>query len=208
MRYHISDEPLRLREYGRNIQMMVEYAKGLTDDAHRNALVHEIVRIMSNINPSVREIPEFRTLLWEHLYHIAEYDIEVDAPIPMPEARELNTRPTKPMAYMRDKSRYRQYGRNVDLMVEQALKEEDGPRKDALINLIANIMKMHLKTQERDSNAEVTVMEHLRVLSNGKIRLSPEDITFYKGQPTQNLATSSHKSSGSKKKKKKSNYRK
>jgi len=208
MRYHISDEPLRLREYGRNIQMMVDYAKQLTDDNHRNALVHEIVRIMSNINPSVKENPEYKTLLWEHLYHIAEYDIEVEAPIPMPEARELNTRPTEPMPYMRDKSRFRQYGRNVDLMVEEALKEEDGPRRDALINLIANIMKMHLKTQERDSNAEVTVMEHLRVLSNGKIRLSPEDITFYKGQPVQHIAQTSKASASKKKKKKKAPYRK
>lgn len=186
MAYKIFDSHLKLREYGRNIQMMVDYCKGLEDDGKRNALAGEIVRIMSNINPSVRENPDYEKMLWDHLFHLADYELDVESPFGEPDKQELMSMPTESMPYYFGKPRYRQYGRNVELMIQEALAMEEGGERTALINIIANIMKMHLKTTERDSNAELIVLEHLKKLSDGVMDFTPDQITFYRIQQQQN----------------------
>lgn len=183
MKYTVSENNLKLREFGRNVQMMVEYAKSLNDTEERNALCREIVRIMSNISPNVKDSPDFRQKLWDHLYHLAEYDIDIDGEYPMPDPEEKAAGPKEPMDYPWQKSRYRIYGRNVELMVDKAVEMGPGEARDDLVNLIANIMKMHLKNNnERDGSAELVVVEHLRKMSNNELNYQVEELTFYKAQ--------------------------
>ena len=196
-KYRISNTHLKLREYGRNIQEMVEYCKTLEDDVKRNALAREIVRIMSNISPNVKDMPDYRQKLWDHFYHMADYNIRVEGEFPMPEPRDKFVTPSKRMEYSDGKPRFRQYGRNVELMIREALKMEDSPERKALVNLIANIMRQHLRDSDRDSNAELTILEHLRVLSNGEFNHRLEDIRFYQGKPKQQQQQH-HKHSGGK----------
>lgn len=184
-KYKTSNTLLKLREYGRNIQEMVEYCKTVEDDVKRNALAKEIVRIMSNISPNVKDMPDYRQKLWDHFYHMADYNIRVDGDFPMPEPRDKFVNPKTRMEYTEGKPRFRQYGRNVELMIKEALRIEDGAERMALVNLIANIMRQHLRDSDRDSNAELTILEHLKVLSNGELQYRREDIRFYQGKPKQ-----------------------
>lgn len=183
MKYYVSDNHLKLREYGRNVQMMVEFAKRLTDKEERSALCHEIVRIMALLKPEVRENPEYEQKLWDHLYHLAEYDIDVDTRFSMPSPEKVLTRVSEPIVYPWTGSRYKVYGRNVELLVEEAIRQEDPEARLSLTSLVANIMKMFIKgPNDRDSTVEATVVEHLRVLSNGRLSFAPEELDFYKSQ--------------------------
>ena len=173
---------LKLKEYGRNVQEMIEYCKTIEDDVVRNALAHEIVRIMSNISPNAKDMPDYRQKLWDHFFHIADYNIKVDSEFPMPEPKDKFITPSTRMAYTEGKPRYRQYGRNVELMIQEALKMEDNAERMALVNLIANIMRQHLRDSDRDSNAELTILEHMRLLSKGELNYQREDIRFYQGK--------------------------
>ena len=179
-KYKISDEDLKLREYGRNVQMMVNYAKTLKDDVERNVLCREIVRIMGNINPGLKDSPDYHQKLWDHFYHLANYDIDVDSEYKMPDQDTIFTKAPSRMPYMSGRSRFRQYGRNIELMAEKAMEMNDMDRRQALVTMILNIMKMHLKGQEKDSNAEIIVCDHLRILSKGGLDFQPEEINFYK----------------------------
>ena len=76
MRYNISETPLRLKEYGRNIQGMVEYANSIEDRNLRTEVAHEIIRIMSNLNPNLKEIPDYKQKLWDHIHMISDYTLE------------------------------------------------------------------------------------------------------------------------------------
>lgn len=181
MKYKISNEPLKLREYGRNVQMMVNYCKTLESEHERNTLCREIIRIMSSMNPSTSSnSQDHAQKMWDHFFHLAEFDIDIDAEYPMPEPETMFSRPPERMPYNNVRSRFRQYGRNVELMTEEALRMEDEDRRNSLIALIANIMKMQIKSSEKDSNAELTVLEHLRVLSKGQIDLQQDEVHFHK----------------------------
>ena len=179
-KYKISSDLLKLKEYGRNVQMMVKYAKQLEDRTERNALCHEIVRIMGSINPQLAENPDSEQKLWDHFYHLAEYDIDIDSKFSIPAPETMFSRPPIRMPYNNRRSRYRQYGRNVELMAEKAIEMTDEDRKHALVSLILNIMKSHLKGQEKDSNAEIIVCDHLRIMTRKKLDYQPQEIRFYK----------------------------
>ncbi len=180
IKYKISDEELKLREYGRNVQMMVDYAKSLKNDVERNVLCREIVRIMGNINPGLKDSPDYLQKLWDHFYHLAEYDIDIDSEYSIPDQPTLFSKAPSRMPYLSGRSRFRQYGRNIELMAEKAMEMNDMDRRHALVTMILNIMKMHLKGQEKDSNAEIIVCDHLRILSKGGLDFQPEEIEFYK----------------------------
>lgn len=182
MKYKISDSPLKLREYGRNIQAMVEYVKQIEDREVRTKLAHEIVRIMSNLHPQVREVPDYKQKLWDHLFMISGFDLDVEAPYPMPDAEELMGKPQGRMEYYRGKSRYRQYGWNVQLMIRKAVEMPEGKEKKDYINLIANTMKMFLRSMDRETTPEEIIAEHINEISKGKLNVRGEDLTFSKVQ--------------------------
>ena len=213
MKYKISEEPMKLREFGRNIEMMVAYCKELPDPAERNILARTIVRIMANINPSVKEEADYEQKLWDTLIHLADYEIDIEIPEKFTRAQPStrNTRPEKRMAYHQGRSRFRQYGQNVELMAGVALKMEEGDERVALINMILNIMKMQIKGAEKDSNAELIVCDHLKTMTKGAIAMKPEDVRFSKysrdtSPPLANYSNAvySKRSSGNKNKKKSS----
>lgn len=184
MKYSISEAPLRLREYGRNIQSLVEYMKTIEDREVRSETAHEIIRIMSNLNPSLREIPDYKQKLWDHIYMIAEYDLDVDAPYLAPEKPDPEEIKKKRLAYPKGKPKYRRYGWNVQLMIDEATKMEDGPIKWEYINIIANTMKMFLRNMDRESTPEAVLAEHIRDLSNGQLEVRGEDLVIYKAPPS------------------------
>lgn len=183
MKYSISEAPLRLREYGRNIQALVEYAKTIEDKEQRSQTAHEIVRIMSNLNPALREIPDYKQKLWDHIFMIAEYDFDVDAPYPAPLPPDVEKETEKRLEYPRGVPRYRRYGWNVQLMIDEATRMEDGPIKDEYINIIANTMKMFLRNMDRESTPESVLAEHIRDMSNGKLEVRGEDLIIHKPHP-------------------------
>lgn len=210
MKYKISDEPMKLREFGRNVQMMLNYCKELEDKDERNALARTIVRIMANINPVVREEADYEQKLWDHLLLLADYDLDVDVPAEFTRAESSRkfTRPTRRMEYRHHRSRFLQYGHNVELMAEEAIRMQDSDEKLALVALILNIMKMQIKGAEKDTNAELIVCEHLKTLSRGKLDYQPEDVRFHKyaretAPQLANYSTATYQPRGGAKKKKK-----
>lgn len=180
MKYYVSDTPLRLREFGRNVQAMVEHALTIEDRQHRSNVAHEIVRIMTTLNPDLREIPDYKQKLWDALHIISDFELDVDAPYDPPtrEMTELHLGPR--MEYHRDTPRYRQYGKSVELMIEKALDMEEGAKRDAYISQIANTMRQFLFNAGRGDAPDETVVEHIRELSKGKIRVKVEDLNLYK----------------------------
>lgn len=203
MKYKISNELLKLREYGRNVQMMVDYCRTLEDREERNILSREIVRIMTHMNPSLREGAnpgeDHRQKMWDHFFHLAEFDIdiELDPAIVLPTPESMFTRPPVRMAYNNKRSRFRQYGRNIELMAEEALRIDDLEERHALVSLILNIMKMHIKGGEKDSNAEIIVCEHLKILTKRQLEYAPGEIRFHKfsshAPPLQQTSQSSYR---------------
>lgn len=165
-------------EYGRHIQKMVEHAIEIEDDAERNKVARSIIAVMGNMNPHLRDVPDFQHKLWDQLFIISNFKLDVDSPFPKPSKEMLEERPQR-MPYPQNFPKYRFYGNNIKRMIDQANKWEDGPQKEGLIYTIANHMKKSYLSWNKDSVDDKVIFEHLRELSGGKITLkaSEEDLS-------------------------------
>lgn len=178
MKYNISESPLKLREYGRNVQSMVEYAKKIEDRDRRSRVIKEIVRIMVNLHPEIKDQPDYEVKLWDHLFMIADFDLDIDSPFPAPDAAQVTQRPETRMTYHRPKTRFKQYGKNVELMILKAIEMEEGEIKTRYINYIATIMRQLAQQISKDAAQEVVIAAQINEISKGKFNLTPDDLTI------------------------------
>ncbi len=176
MEYNSQREHLIIPEYGRNIQKMVDYAKTIEDREKRTEAAKFIVSVMASMNQQNREAGDYKQTLWDHLFIISKFELDVDSPYPMPEKETLTRKPEKVM-YSDNRIRFRHYGKNIEAIIKKAIEFEDGPEKDALIHAIANHLKKSYLNWNRESVDDVAIEKHLEILSDGKLSLS-EDQTL------------------------------
>ena len=176
LEYNTQRGILLISEYGRNVQKMVEMALAIEDREKRTKAAHNIVNVMALLNPQVREIADFKQKLWDHLFIISDFKIDVDSPYPVPEKSKYHERP-KPLAYPTSNIRYKYYGKVMEDMIRKIADLPDGPVKDQIVHNLANFMKMSYLTWNKDSVDDSTIVNHLNELSGGKLKLH-ESVTL------------------------------
>lgn len=176
--YNTEREHLIIPEYGRHIQKMVNHAVSIADREERNKCVQSIISVMGNLNPHLRDVPDFQHKLWDQLHIISDFQLDVDSPFPKPSREELTERPG-PLEYPQNFPKYRFYGNNIKRMIDVANSWENGDKKDGLVLTIANHMKKSFLNWNKDTVEDSVIFEHLYELSDGKINLigSNEDLT-------------------------------
>jgi hypothetical protein len=172
--YNTSRPKLVLPEYGRNIQKMVEYTKTIEDREERNKSAQAIINVMGNMNPHLRDVADFTHKLWDHLAIMSNFELDIDSPYEVPTKQKFEQKP-RPVPYNNYTIRYKHYGRAVELFIEKAVTLEDGPEKDAMIEMIANHMKKAYLTWNRENVTDQQIIEDLKTLSKGRLSVK-EDI--------------------------------
>lgn len=180
MKYYTSESPLRLREFGRNVQSMVEYAQTIEDRDRRTQVAEQIIQIMINLQPELTENPDCEQKLWDVLHIISDFKLDVDAPYDPPTPESVISHASERLEYYRERPRYKQYGKNVELMIEKAKNFEEGPEREAYVNQIASTMKQFLRNANRDNVPDEVIAEHLRELSGNAIKVKADDLNFHK----------------------------
>ncbi len=170
MDYNTTREGLNIKEYGRNVQKLVQYALTIEDREKRTAFAKLIVQIMGTLNPQANNAGDFRHKLWDHLYVISEYQLDVDGPYPPPSKEAIEAKAPK-LEYQNNNIRYKVYGSNMEKIIAKAIEFEEGPEKEALIKTIANHLKKSYLNWNRDSVNDDLIFEHLEVLSDGKLKV-------------------------------------
>lgn len=173
MEYNTTRDKLKIAEYGRNIQKLIQEAIEIEDKETRTKFAKVIVQVMGQMNPAAKESGDFKHKLWDHLHIMADFKLDVDAPYPAPSPEVLMERP-KAIPYSDNKVDFRMYGSNIKRIIEKAVNYEEGPEKDALIEAIANHMKKSYLAWNRESVDDSLIFEHFNKLSNGKVVLSEE----------------------------------
>lgn len=178
LEYNTERPKLIIPEYGRHIQKIVDYAIGISDKEERNKVAKSIIAVMGNLNPHLRDVPDFQPMLWDQLFIISDFRLDVDSPFPIPEREVLAQRP-EPLDYPQNHPKYRFYGNNIKRMIDVANSWEEGDKKEALILTIANHMKKSYLNWNKDTVEDEAIFDHLFELSNGKINLrnSDEDLS-------------------------------
>ncbi|OBX22165.1 MULTISPECIES: DUF4290 domain-containing protein [Bizionia] len=206
LEYNSEREHLIIPEYGRHLQKMINYAKTRETKEERNKLAHAIISVMGNIQPHLRDVPDFQHKLWDQLFIMSDFDFDVDSPYGIPDKETLNERPEH-LPYPQNFPKYRFYGNNIKTMIDVANTWEEGELKEALIFTIANHMKKCFLNWNKDTVEDDVIFEHLRELSGGKINLlnADEDLTDATSLMRSKSKYSSKSSSTKKSHQKKSN---
>lgn len=164
-----SERPhLIIPEYGRHIQKLVDHCVALETQEERNTMAKAIVDVMGNLQPHLRDVPDFKHKLWDQLFIMSDFRLEADAPYEKPSKEELQQKPER-LEYPKSASKYRFYGNNIQTMIDTALSWEDGDMKEALVFTIANHMKKCFLNWNKDTVEDDVIFNHLYELSKGEI---------------------------------------
>jgi hypothetical protein len=188
--YNTTRNELILAEYGRNVQNMVKYIIELPDREERNKYAQAVIDLMGFLNPHLRDVADFKHKLWDHLHIISGYKIDVDSPYPKPTPEAAAVKPSH-IGYPQQRIKYKHYGKTVEVLIERAIAVNDPERRAAMVQGIANFMKMAYVQWNKDSVADETIFKNLRELSGGQLELE-ENVNLAKVEfrpPVNRLST-------------------
>ena len=170
LEYNAERPHLIIPEYGRHFQKLVDHCVKVEDVEERNKMARAIVHVMGNLQPHLRDVPDFKHKLWDQLFIISDFKLDVDSPYEKLEREVLEAKPDK-LAYPKYDSKYRFYGNNIQIMIDSALTWEEGEPRNALYFAIANHMKKCYLNWNKDTVEDEVIFKHLLDLSGGKIDL-------------------------------------
>ncbi|MCR5498550.1 MAG: DUF4290 domain-containing protein [Paludibacteraceae bacterium] len=199
MIYNTKMKRLALPEYGRNIQNMVDYCLTIEDREERTNCAYSIIATMGNLFPQLRDLSEFKHLLWDHLAIMSDFKLDIDYPYEVVKKETLNICPDRVPYSSPQSIRYRHYGKLVQGMIDKAVELTDPEEKKELSIYIANYMKKCYILYNKDGVADQKIFDDLRNLSKGDIRLSSDDVAL---EDCKDLLASQTQASSKKKKKK------
>ena len=198
--YNTQKKKLIIPEYGRHIHQMIDQAVLLKDREKRNEMAKAIIGVMGNLNPHLRDVPDFQHKLWAQLFIMSDFQLDAESPYEKPSKDAYDKRKPNKLDYPQNYPKYRFYGNNIKLMIDFAITWDNTDLKGKLILTIANHMKKCFLNWNKDTVEDKVILDHLTELSDGKLKVSDEDlpltdsVEFLKTRPKNNGYKSSNKS--------------
>jgi hypothetical protein len=171
LEYNAERSHLIIPEYGRHLQKLIEQANVIVDREERNKAARYIIQVMGSLNPHLRDVPDFQHKLWDQIFIMSDFRLDVDSPYPVPTREVVNLKPEQ-LPYPQKNPKYRYYGNNIKYMIDVADGWEEGEMKSALVKVIANHMKKSYLSWNKDTVKDDVIFEHLLELSEGKFNLT------------------------------------
>jgi hypothetical protein len=175
MNYNSELKKLILPEYGRNIHNMVDYCVSIPDREERQRCANSIINTMGNLFPHLRDISDFKHILWDHLAIMSDFKLDIDYPYEVIKKENLYSKPPR-IHYNNSRFLYRHYGKIIEQMIYKASNLEKGEEKDYLIFLLANQMKKSYLLWNKESVEDSKIFLDLEEVSEGQIKRSGEDL--------------------------------
>jgi len=173
--YNTTKPAVILKEYGRNMQMLVEHIKTIEDREKRSESAHVLIELMKLINPNAKDAQETTQKLWDDLYIMSDFDLDIDSPYPMPEREILNKKPDR-LGYKTTEIKYKHYGRNIKLLIDKAIELTDPEEKDGATIHIGRLMKSFQNTWNRDNVDDDTIVTNISKMSKGGLSIDLERV--------------------------------
>jgi hypothetical protein len=171
LEYNSQREHLIIPEYGRYVQKLINQITAIEDREKRNKGARYVISVLGNLNPHLRDVPDFQHKLWDQLFIMSDFKLDIDSPFPIPTREVVQLKPDR-LAYPQNFPKYRFYGNNIKYMIDVARKWEEGELKNALIIVIANHMKKCFLSWNKDTVTDEVIFNHLLELSNGELNLT------------------------------------
>jgi hypothetical protein len=171
MEYNTARNYLSMREYGRHIQKMVEYVNTIEDAEKRNQQAKSVIELMGFLNPHLRNVEDFRHMLWDHLFFISNFKLDVESPYPIPQKETYKAKPD-PLPYPKRYPKYSHLGKNLEVVIDKALKEEDAEKKAGFAHAIAYYMKLAYSNWHKELVHDDSIRSELDSITGGQLEFS------------------------------------
>jgi len=160
-----------MKEYGRHVQKMVEYVLTIEDKDKRQQQAQSVIELMGFLNPHLKNVEDFRHKLWDHLFFISNFKLEVDSPYPIPTKETYKLKPD-PLPYPKRHPKYAHLGKNLEVVIDKALKEEDPEKKVGFANAIAYYMKLSYSNWHKELVHDDAIRSELNSITGGQLEFS------------------------------------
>jgi hypothetical protein len=171
MEYNTTRNHLIMKEYGRHIQKMIEFLLTIEDKEERQNNAYAVIELMGFLNPHLKNVEDFRHKLWDHLFLISDFKLDVESPYPIPTRETLKARPER-LKYPKSHPRYNHLGKNIEVVMEKALKEENPEKKQGFANAIAYYMKLTYSNWHKELVHDDTIQQELSTMTNGELEFN------------------------------------
>ena len=171
MEYNTSRNHLSMKEYGRHIQKMVEHVLTIEDKEQRQKNAFAVIELMGFLNPHLKNVEDFRHKLWDHLFFISEFKLEVESPYPIPTRETLKAKPER-LPYPKRYPKHNHLGKNIEHVIDKALKEENPDKKQGFANSIAYYMKLTYSNWHKELVHDDTIQAELSSITKGELEFN------------------------------------
>ena len=171
MEYNTTRNHLIMREYGRHIQRMIEYLLTIEDPEVRERNASVVIELMGFLNPHLKNVEDFRHKLWDHLFLISDFKLDVSSPYPIP-TRETLKQKSDPLPYPKRYPKHAHLGKNLELIIDKALQEENPEKKNGFANAIAYYMKLAYNNWHKETVHDDAIQGELNAITNGQLEFT------------------------------------
>ncbi len=171
MEYNTTRNFLIMREYGRHIQKMVEYLLTIEDKEERQRNAYAVIELMGFLNPHLKNVEDFRHKLWDHLFLISDFTLDVESPYPIPTRETLKAKPER-LAYPKRYPKFNHLGKNIEVVIDKALKEENPEKKQGFANAVAYYMKLTYSNWHKELVHDDNIQSELSAMTKGELEFN------------------------------------
>ncbi|MFT3932015.1 MAG: DUF4290 domain-containing protein [Chitinophagaceae bacterium] len=171
MEYNTTRNHLIMREYGRHIQKMVEYLLTIEDKEKRQKNAMAMIELMGFLNPHLKNVEDFRHKLWDHLFLISDFNLAVESPYPIPTKETLKSKP-EPLRYPKRYPKFSHLGKNLEVVINKALKEENPEKRLGFSNAVAYYMKLVYNNWHKEQVHDDAIQSELTTITQGQLEFT------------------------------------
>lgn len=194
MEYNTTRNHLTMREYGRHIQKMVEYLLSIEDTEKRQRNAMALIELMGFLNPHLKNVEDFRHKLWDHLFLISDFKLDVESPYPIPTRETLKAKP-EPLGYPKKYPKFNHLGKNIEVVINKALKEDNPEKRQGFANAIAYYMKLTYSNWHKELVHDDNIQSELQTITEGQLEFNNRP--FVKHRTDNRPERDEYRSSGS-----------
>jgi hypothetical protein len=173
--YNTSRPHIILKEYGRNVQKLVEYIRRQPDKQKRTELAYTLLELIKQLTPSIKEQGEDPQRMWDDLYIIADFDLDVNNPFPIPDRETVFKKPDR-VEYPKNNVRFKHYGSNIEKLVKEALKKEDPQEREDAIIYLGKLMKTFYANWNKEPLDDSVILRDINMMSGGALNMTIDKV--------------------------------
>jgi hypothetical protein len=171
MEYNTTRNHLEMKEYGRHIQKMIDHLMSIEDPERRQRNAYAVIELMGFLNPHLKNVEDFRHKLWDHLFLISDFKLDVESPYPIPTRETLKAKP-KPLPYPKQYPKYSHLGKNLETIINKGLAEENPEKRSGFANAIAYYMKLVYNTWHKELVHDDAIRSELNTITKGQLEFT------------------------------------